>query len=458
MREQVKTLILVALACLGFFMATRVWLVLPERTSFLKPILPKETVSDQLMEMIVPEKVILNFGVKEHTVLYDVRSIWPTYYDLLRQKFSEDNIELLQMEKIDKRTYYLLQGEPSLIFSMNNETYEEVLTEILNLKGEPSFTGKIRELYFTAKGNYVVLVTDNAYYRVRLDDSSIPTISTYLDSIYQDRKYTPYQNLWELYRVESLAYVPTEPNVAPKSKIYEDQVPKLDNIIRADLAERFLGQPVERAKLIRENESTLYVSGQKSFRIDNSGFLNFQDQSSNTKSSEDMFKTLNYALDFLLQKTGLSKELFVQSMTPIELHGNKGYSIDFSFLETPYYVIPNNYKGKGYISMRIFDDHVTYLHYIYRSGAPEEIREEEPVELMSVAAVVEKNMENLQGMLDQREMKLEDFWEEVDDVSLLYVDNILQVKSKLKPCYQMSRGESTFYFDAVTGEYLMENR
>src|SRR5699024_10814323 len=115
MKERVKTFILVALTCLGFFMATKVWLVLPERTNLFKPIRPKETVSDQVLEMVIPEKVILNFGVKEHTVLNDVRSIWPTYYDLLRQKFSEENIELLQVEKIDKRTYYLLQGEPSLI-------------------------------------------------------------------------------------------------------------------------------------------------------------------------------------------------------------------------------------------------------------------------------------------------------------------------------------------------------
>src|SRR5699024_11451655 len=115
-------------------------------------------------------------------------------------------------------------------------------------------------------------------------------------------------------------------NIATKTKVYEDQVSKLNNVIRADLAERFLGQPVDRAKLIRETDSVLYVSRQKSFRIDNSGFLNYQDQTPNSKSSEDMVRTLDHALNFLMQKTGLSKELFVQNMTPIELHGNKGYS------------------------------------------------------------------------------------------------------------------------------------
>lgn len=458
MREQVRTLILVVLACFGIFFATKVWLVLPERTSLLKPIGTNTDISDQVIEMIVPEKAILNFGVDEHTVIYDVRSIWPNYYDLLRDKFSEDKIELLRMEKIDKRAYYLLQGERSLIFSINNEVYEEVLTEILNLKDEPSFTGKIRELYFTAKGNFVVLVTDNAYYQVFLDDSPIPTIATYLEGIYQDQKYTPYQNLWELYRVESLAYIPTGAIPSPKQRAYEDQLSKLDNIIRADLAERFLEQSVERAKLIRESESTLYVSGQKSFRIDDSGYLDYRDKTVSNKSSEDMTATLSHALDFLLQKTGLSKELFIQSMTPIELQGNKGYSIDFSFIENPYYVIPNNYKGKGYISMQIFDDHVTYLHYIYRSIASEETETEVSEDLMGIDQIIEDNFENLQRILGDPEMGLEDFWGNVSNVSLLYIDDVLKSKSTLNPCYRVNWNQKVFYFDATTGIFLMEKR
>src|SRR5699024_937804 len=163
--------------------------------------------------------------------------------------------------------------------------------------------------------------------------------------------------------------------------------------IRADLAERFLGQPVERAKLIRETDSVLYVSGQKSFRIDNSGFLNYQDQTPNSKSSEDMVRTLDHALNFLMQKTGRSKELFIQQLTSYELHRSGSYSIEFSCIVNPYDVIPKNNNCKCYISMRIFDDHVTYPPYISRSGVPEEIKNEAPMELMPVAEGIEGNDE-----------------------------------------------------------------
>lgn len=461
MREGAKTLILSLLVVSTLVMAGLVWMKPPQDTrEIIKREDRKGKLSEEVRKDFLPRKALINFGPGDHTQVSHVKNIWGFYENILLESFLNEGNAPVNWKEISNQEYYDLHQRPSVVFDLGNNIYSHLFLESFKIRDKnKDLEGRVKEVYFSSNGAFLVLVTENGNYKFDLSDVSSQGMEKYLKNIKADPNQVPYKSLFELYNIDSLVYIPLEPLKEHSEKVYQNDLYQIDPAYENDLAQRFLGQPVELARVIEEDESTLYVVDQKTLRLDRRGLVDFSDRLESNKAEErDLNKSIEEVQNFIVQKTGIGKRVYFDSLAEIEKDGRKGYHFKLNYIEGAYPVFPLlGDKQKAYMEVDVVENKVVHLSYLYRTESQDQVQEpgqERP--MLKVDEIMYKNLDRLSLEVGLPGKPLAQVLERVENINICLLDQVKEERTPLEMGYEVDFGHKKIYFRASDGQMVME--
>ncbi|MCD1147671.1 hypothetical protein LQU94_06045 [Peptoniphilus sp. KCTC 25270] len=458
MKEHIKTVVLAMLVALTLYMANVVWLKAPPETEILlSPERESQGISQELEESIKPYKTLINFGGKEHAIVYQVENMWPFYQNMLKQSFPENRGTSIVWKEISSKEYIRMHQEPSIVFDFGNEVYSNLFKEIYHLDNSQGKVGnEIQEIYFSANGSSVVLVTEEGYFQNTLSDVSVQGVERYFQSLKEEQKYVPYRSTNELYGSENLVYLPQGPLPFTLRRVYENGIKTMEPNNVNEMVERFLGSSFDEIHVIEEENSTLYVNGQKTLRITNNGVVIYRDESEKRSVDTKGIEAIEIAKNFMESKTGITKELYLDSLKEIRRNDKQGYRVRFNYLENNYVVYPVGEESvKSFIEVQVVDNSVVQLIYVLRGSVK---LENQPIDVQaykSIQEIIEQNQEEIGLRIGKPGSDVEDIYRELKGWDLCLMDEYQEDEFPLTYVYCVEFEGITFYYHGITGELVM---
>lgn len=440
MKERIKTVILGALLVLTLFLAGQIWLAPPPTGNKLIAVADTKF-TDAVIGRMMPAAMVVNFGDGAHTKTVQLKNLWPFYRNILKQSF--DGKEKVQWQKMAYKDYLKCHEKPSVVFEVSKGTYSDLFKDVYNLH---ELKGEITAIYFSeAEG--VIFETEEGPmkpdFAVNLSD-----INKYIRSLARENN-PSYSSLWERYGIQRAVYLSDEKPVFEGDVVYENDLSNIKGAYKNDLLRRLLRANVDDLHEISEEDSTLYVYGQRTVRLYNDGLLDYKDQTEAAKEVMDPAGAVERAFEFVAKNTGTIDDFYLEKLEPLTSNGGRGYRVIMNHSEKGLPVYPVKDEKTDYIAVEIFNNQVKRMTYLYRNKAEEE-SEKTRVEGMAFGDVVAMHPE----IFGAKEEGYDQLLKPLKRVSLCYLDDGKEEKKALLPGYCVLYGERMYLFDALSGAYV----
>ena len=433
MKERIKTVILAALLVLTLVLARQIWLAPPPTGNKLIAVADTKF-TDAVIGRMMPAAMVVNFGDGAHTKTVQLKNLWPFYRNILKQNF--DGKEKVQWEKMAYKDYLKCHDKPSVVFEVAKGTYSDLFKDVYNLH---DLKGEIAAIYFSESEGVIFETEEGAMkpdFSVNLSD-----INKYIRSLEREDN-PPYSSLWERYGIQRAVYISDEKPVFESDVVYKN-----------DLLRRLLKAGIDDLHEIGEEDSTLYVWGQRTVRLYNNGLLDYKDQTEAAKEVMDPAGAVERAFEFVAKNTGTIDDVYLEKLEPITANGGRGYRVVMNHSEKGLPVFPVKGEKIDAIVVELFNNQVKRMTYLYRNKAEEESANT-LVEGMAFADVVAMHPE----IFGAKEDGYDQLLKPLRRVSLCYLDDGREEKKALVPGYYVLYGERVYLFDALSGAYVGGDR
>lgn len=444
MKERIKTVILAALLVLTLVLARQIWLAPPPTGNKLIAVADTKF-TDAVIGRMMPAAMVVNFGHGAHTKTVQLKNLWPFYRNILKQNF--DGKEKVQWEKMAYKDYLKCHDKPSVVFEVAKGTYSDLFKDVYNLH---DLKGEILAIYFSESEGVIFETEEGAMkpdFAVNLSD-----INKYIRSLEREDN-PPYSSLWERYGVQRAVYISDEKPVFESDVVYQNDLTNMKSAYKNDLLRRLLKAGIDDLHEIGEEDSTLYVWGQRTVRLYNNGLLDYKDQTEAAKEVMDPAGAVERAFEFVAKNTGTIDDVYLEKLEPITANGGRGYRVVMNHSEKGLPVFPVKGEKIDAIVVELFNNQVKRMTYLYRNKAEEESANT-LVEGMAFADVVAMHPE----IFGAKEDGYDQLLKSLRRVSLCYLDDGREEKKALVPGYYVLYGERVYLFDALSGAYVGGDR
>lgn len=440
MKERLKSVVLAALLVLTLVLARQIWLAPPPTGNKLIAVADTKF-TDAVIGRMMPAAMVVNFGDGAHTKTVQLKNLWPFYRNILKQNF--DGKEKVQWEKMAYKDYLKCHDKPSVVFEVAKGTYSDLFKDVYNLH---DLKGEIAAIYFSESEGVIFETEEGAMkpdFAVNLSD-----INKYIRSL--EREDNPsYSSLWERYGIQRAVYISDEKPVFESDVVYENDLTNMKSAYKNDLLRRLLKAGIDDLHEIGEEDSTLYVWGQRTVRLYNNGLLDYKDQTEAAKEVMDPSGAVERAFEFVAKNTGTIDDVYLEKLEPITANGGRGYRVVMNHSEKGLPVFPVKGEKIDAIVVELFNNQVKRMTYLYRNKAEEESANT-LVEGMAFADVVAMHPE----IFGAKEDGYDQLLKPLRRVSLCYLDDGREEKKALVPGYYVLYGERVYLFDALSGAYV----
>lgn len=444
MKERLKSVVLAALLVLTLVLARQIWLAPPPTGNKLIAVADTKF-TDAVIGRMMPAAMVVNFGDGVHTKTVQLKNLWPFYRNILKQNF--DGKEKVQWEKMAYKDYLKCHDKPSVVFEVAKGTYSDLFKDVYNLH---DLKGEIAAIYFSESEGVIFETEEGAMkpdFAVNLSD-----INKCIRSL--EREDNPsYSSLWERYGIQRAVYLSDEKPVFESDVVYENDLTNMKSAYKNDLLRRLLKAGIDDLHEIGEEDSTLYVWGQRTVRLYNNGLLDYKDQTEAAKEVMDPAGAVERAFEFVAKNTGTIDDVYLEKLEPITANGGRGYRVVMNHSEKGLPVFPIKGEKIDAIVVELFNNQVKRMTYLYRNKAEEE-RANTLVEGMAFADVVAMHPE----IFGAKEEGYDQLLKPLRRVSLCYLDDGREEKKALVPGYYVLYGERVYLFDALSGAYVGGDR
>lgn len=440
MKERIKTVILGALLVLTLFLAGQIWLAPPPTGNKLIAVADTKF-TDAVIGRMMPAAMVVNFGDGAHTKTVQLKNLWPFYRNILKQSF--DGKEKVQWQKMAYKDYLKCHEKPSVVFEVSKGTYSDLFKDVYNLH---ELKGEITAIYFSEAEGMIFETEEGAMkpdFAVNLSD-----INKYIRSLARENN-PSYSSLWERYGIQRAVYLSDEKPVFEGDVVYENDLSNIKGAYKNDLLRRLLRANVDDLHEISEEDSTLYVYGQRTVRLYNNGLLDYKDQTEAAKEVMDPAGAVERAFEFVAKNTGTIDDFYLEKLEPLTSSGGRGYRVIMNHSEKGLPVYPVKDEKSDYIAVELFNNQVKRMTYLYRNKAEEE-SESTTIEGMAFGDVVAMHPE----IFGAKEEGYDQLLKPLKRVSLCYLDDGKEEKKALLPGYCILYGDREYLFDALNGAYV----
>ncbi|HEY4544348.1 MAG TPA: hypothetical protein VIG40_06855, partial [Tissierellaceae bacterium] len=264
MKEKIKSIILFLLVGLSISMTSRLWLQSADR------VIEAISKNDQnkmentkhypLVDMISPNKYLLNFGLKNHTMLYDdsKHKMWKNGSEPLKSLFSRKDVYL---KEISHEEYLEYLQDKSLVYNFSEKINSYILAKALDVEKPNVIVDtmpKIDKIYvYLGQGDpFFVLSEGDVNLKVELDNINTKDLIAEIDRIEEKGNYPYYYSMRETLDMDNDIFIPLEVNYSLPEVFVENKVKMLTEQQRNDLAQRFLNKNIDYIKEIVESNNS----------------------------------------------------------------------------------------------------------------------------------------------------------------------------------------------------------
>lgn len=472
MKEKLKTFLLFSLVGISIFITQKLWLRFP--TDFLKGIdlnRPTITTSYAISDMISPNKYLLNFDSENHTLVYDDSKygLWASSKTSLKQIFESKTIKI---EDIPNEDYILLEKDKSLIFYFPEEISSYILAKAWNINKPNNIVDTIPSIssiyIYLGNGEPFFVFSGNGQ-RVVVKDNNINTemLKADINIIETDKKYPNYYSMREYLDTDNDIYVLFNVNnMLPRVHV-TNEIAIMDETQKNNLAKRFFNKEIDHRYIVENNGSTIYRYYQKVLKLNINGTLEYFHNLEEPIKERNFYQSLSAAADFISQKTGVQKGMYLSKSEEIDIDGNKGYRLSFKYRVRGIPVILGNLQVDEYIQMDVFKDHIrNYKQYVRKDMnlTTNTVIENKP--MLSSYDVIDMNDETLKnrylinnsfepGMDEAAQIKK--VLNSIKDITLAYYDPCLKDKEeRLIGVWAIRLEDRILAFDAYSGSLVYE--
>ena len=215
MKEKFKSFLLISLVGLSLFFTKNLWLEMPiSRTQLFNKGEKLSRSSYLLSDMIAPNRYLLNFNDKYHTVFHDDYryDLWTKAKGVLFEVLRNKDVEIFKLAKEDIESY---NSERSIVFYFPEKVNTYILAKAFNIK-EPNLivdeVPNIDSIYVYLGDMEAFFIFSNEEKSVGVRNKSIDPISLrqQLAKIEEDKNYNFYQTMRERMEVDNDIFIPYE--------------------------------------------------------------------------------------------------------------------------------------------------------------------------------------------------------------------------------------------------------
>jgi len=468
-REKFKTFLLVGLFAISIFLTQQLWIQFPYK---LLPTFGQEmkVSNEKLSDIIVPEKYLINFNERNHTMIYsdNEHNLWSKGKKILRDVFVNENIvltevsteELVTGRKKKSVDFYFPETIPTFIFA-------KMLDTNVNKSVNESISS-INEIYMNLDNeNYVIFSDGDKHIKVTGMNTNPKDMASTIESIDEKKEYTYYFSTTETLRSNKDVYIPLKmrdniPNTYVKNEIDIDDKEGIDNI-----AEQFFDRELDYIKKIVENDnSVIYIYNQKTLKIYENGLIEYFNSLAEPVIKKDINISLNTAIEFISTHMGWPKEAYLSKIEEVQSESNNGYKFIFEYKVKGLPLIQDKDNIQNSIEIEVFNEYIKAYRRFIREDV--EVSNESSLpkrNMLSAYEVLDKNFDYIQQdyienkNIDINNVDLDKLKEEIkssiNDVSLAYFDPIEENEyEELIGVWVIYVDDFTYTFDIYDGELI----
>lgn len=471
MKERLKTLLLISLVGISLWFTQKSWIEMPNR--FFNVFESEKAYSSTylLSDMLAPNKYILNFNEKYHTVINNdyEKGLLAYAKDLITKGFSN---KLIEISSVDEKEYHNYFNRRSIVFYFPEKVNTRLLTKILEIESPNEVMDNLSDIdnvyIFLASGDPFFIFSDGEdHFRVSVENLDTSNLKEKFKKIEADKNYNYYDSMANRFAIDNNIFIPYEMNNPIPRVFVENKIVSFTEDEKKELVETFFDKDIDYIREIVENNgSTIYVYNQKVLKLDINGTLEYFNSLENKVRKRNLYESMNTATNFLSQNTDLILNMYLDEIEEIEIDNSLGYRFTFGYRVGGIPVILGNQEVDDFIEMEVFNGEVRlYKHHIrrYMNRKSEDIKLEKKI--LSSFQVIDMNdqyiieaylRENKVNTKDEEDI-IEEVLSSIQSIDLAYFDpSIKTIGEELIPVWVIESEKAFFAFNVYNGELIYQ--
>lgn len=479
MKERLKTFLLISLVGISLLFTKRLWIELPNE-AFQMFKIQNEVFSTSylLSDMIVPNKYLLNFNEKNHTLFYDdsKHGLWTGARFALTGILGSKDIRVEDLTNDEFTTY---NGKRSVVFYFPEKVNTYILAKALNVKDPNIIVDTIPNVHsiyiYVGKGDSFFVFSYEGK-NVAIYSQSIDTIKLreQILKIEQEDNINYYFSLKEKVptnRINNDIYVPYDEMKNNLATIYvENEIRNLNEDKKKQMAEKFFNKDINYIReIVESNGSTIYVYNQRVLKFNINGTLEYFQALEEVVRKRNLYQSLNTAAEFISKNAGVTKGMYLAKVEEIKVDNNLGYNLMFRYRVRGIPVILGNEEVVDFVKIEVFNNHVrSYKHFIRRDMNLTTDNKPNGKKMLTSLDTINMNYDFvIEKYLEENEIILpggedptsEEVLSSIQDITLSYFDPCLKdIGDELIGVWVIRTAKSLYAFDVYNGFLVYEKK
>ena len=435
-----STYILIGLVLLLVFQSKNLWLSFDTKSEDQVKI---GDVDEFLQEILTPQRLIANFGERDHYMTTNLGSYWKMTGENISEKLQKATSENLKL--IDTEEYLKLQKQKSLVFKFNSPLSGSVFVNLIgdkrnsndiNLSVDSIYISSLGEIYISGSKNFYKLVD------IKVDFD----INEILDEV--KAKGIHAVNFYEAYGIKKDIYIPDEDYLYLQKVAYVSGLSKLEEGMKSNLAERFLGIPIDYIREMSVDGKNTYVYENEYLSLSSDGIIEYSLESLFDVKSRDLNKSLDRAVEFIAQKTGISSGIYLEKIEPCDYNDSLGYRFFFNLKDGQIpLVLPS--KDHSFIEIDVYSEYVKNYREYYIRKDDNPIYKKEKISIEGIHKILRKNRRHFNNK------PVMEILSSIENLNLVYLIFSSDEAEEPTLVYEMTYMGNFYYFNVENGSLMM---
>ena len=398
---------------------------------------------------ILPDEIILSFGANEYTITHDSshEELWVLTVNILKSVFSESGDPVVKIEDIDNKEILNLRKSRAITLSFDAKIN---MSTILNSIGiDQIIEGadeleKVETIFISLEKPIIAIRHGEGSTKITLETLDVESLEALVSSIYIEG-YVPYSLADDLLDNNRYNLIPDISGIYIPIPSYENILENIDYKYIENIVKEFMERELDSVIEIEDQEGTIYTDGDKILKIENDGLVTFKDSRDIRSKDRNLFRSIEYALEFISKNLGYDNTLYLKSIKEVESNGSPGYRLIFDKM-TRDFKVELDYRGlEGYIVIDVYNDQVKYFQQFFRRE--QEKGNDSFLYIQANYNILDVILSNRDEILKNTnpEYTLSQLLENLEYVRLVYQDN--GIPGELYPMWKIIVSGEEFIFD-----------
>ncbi|SHH40476.1 hypothetical protein SAMN02745245_01241 [Anaerosphaera aminiphila DSM 21120] len=446
----ILNIILIVLVALTIIQSSFLWIDLPKRETSNQAT-ESYNPEELFIEILKPQKLIVNFGEQRHTILNKFDDTYKEYLDTIFTIFNETEEDSLVPITVEE--YLDFQQKRSIVFEFNRVITGNIFRNLLgfsNKSNKKNDNIPISNIYISDSD--VIIGNANGYFKSNISINK--SIATTLSTI-ENQGYENYNNFFELYGIKKNLLFPQKTSISVRDVYYSSDLLQVEQQTKNNLAEKLLSQSIDYIQEITQDNGTTFVYEDKFLTLNNNGAIYYEDSSNIESKDRNLYTSLNSSINFIANKVGTVESLSLSKIEPIELGKNLGYKFSFNISEDSVPVVINGEKYKNYIELQVFSDHIRSYQQAYRQIENDPEIKYTNTRVLPLESIVDKN--RILFVDELSELTVQDILAKIQDIDLVYLYDFPKEEfQKLSIAVKINYDNRELFFSTESGKFIME--